>query len=148
MEYEKFRSIETKNKSNNPKNNFNNIISYIILNEKGKILFSRQFCPITKSELLYHSSFFFHHFTHLPPNIKNDYSYIDNKETRYIYLSIEKNDKTDEEIISILVLNKNYNIFLANETIKLLKRVIFEVLKIEGEINSEEQNKIKGNVRV
>ena len=127
------------NKINNINNINDNIISLMLLNEKGKILLSRQYSPISKSKVLYHASFFHQYYKNLPSDKKEDKNNsLENKDIKYLYISLNKynrNNNEEKEIILILIININFNIFMAKEIIKLLNRIIFLVIN-------------KGNVRI
>jgi hypothetical protein len=126
---------KTPNLNKNINNNIinNNIISFMLLNEKGKILLSRQYSPICKSKVLYHASFFYQYYKNLLVDKKeinnNSLENID-KDIKYLYISLNKNQNEEKEIILILIININFNIFQANEIIKLLTRIIFVVIKV------------------
>jgi len=114
----------------------NNIISYFIINDKqGAIVLARQFHAITKSELFYHAAFC-HQFLKNCGKEKNETkSFFDNRELRYVYLTLEnssKNNDSDSEserLYSVLIIKVEYNIFSAFNVIKMIQRMICEIIK-------------------
>jgi hypothetical protein len=132
----------------NKEKNFNkNLISFFIIDHKGLIILARQFQSITKSELFYHAAFFHQYLTNLDKNQVEKSSFFDNKDNRYVYFPME-NSIENENLYSILLINSKYNILSAISVIKLIQRMIFEIIKTnEREIsNKNSTDKDKGKV--
>ena len=125
----------------------NNLISYFILNDKGTIILARQFMPLTKTELFYHAAFFQQFYKNSNKENTENNSFVDNREYRYIYFPLE-NSNENETLFSILLIKTNYNIFSALNVIKLIQRMIFEIIKNKEKQNSNNTNNEKGKVRL
>lgn len=126
----------------------NNLISYFIIKDKqGTIVLARQFQALTKSELFYHTAFF-HQFIKNYDNEKIEKkSFLDNRELRYIYFPLE-NSNENENLYSVLIIKKEFNIFSAITIIKLIQRMIFEIIKNKPKETHETLDSDKGKVRL
>lgn len=127
----------------------NNLISYFILNDKGTIILARQFQAITKSELFYHAAFFHQFLKGFDEENKPENYFFDNKGYRYVYLPLDFLNNENECLISVLLISNDYNIFSAINTIKLIQRMINEIIKTKDRENQtlNTTDNVKGKVR-
>lgn len=128
----------------------NNLISYFIVNNKkgtGSIILARQFQPITKSELFYHAAFFNQFINNIEKGQSEQRSFMDNQENRFLFFPLE-NSNENENLYSVLLMKKDYNIFSALSIIKLIQRMIFEIIKNNKNENSKGIDNDKGKVRI
>jgi len=154
MNNEKQKTIlkESKTLNRNPlidENELNNnLISYFIINDKlGTIVLARQFQAITKSELFYHATFFNQFIKNYQKEANKARSYLDNKQYRYIYFPLESLNES-ENLYSVLLIKKDFNIISAFNIIKLIQRMIFEILKNKIKDTNNSIDKHKGKVRL
>jgi len=145
----KVKETFNKNSLSEEKNFNNNLISYFILNDKGTIILARQFQSITKSELFYHAAFFHQFLRGFDQENKPENSFFDNKGFRYVYFPLDYCNNENESLISVLLIKKDYNIFSAINTIKLIQRMINEIIKNKDRENQNYNttDNVKGKVR-
>lgn len=126
----------------------NNLISYFIINGKeGRIILARQFQELTKSELFYHAAFFYQFIKNSEKEKTESQSFLDNKEFRYIYFPLADSNEA-ESLYSVLLIKKDYNIFSSLDIIKLIQRMIFEIIKKNPKETKNSIDNEKGKVRL
>lgn len=117
----------------NINNNNQNVISFFIVNEKGRLILARQVSPITKSELFYHTAYFHQILKEFSQKEDASFkSFFEHNEYRYLYYPLEtkiSNEKYDEKLFSVLLVNTSFNILIGLNILKMIQRIIYEIIK-------------------
>jgi hypothetical protein len=147
-----FKNESLNNKANPPHTSIsklkNNIINCFVINNKGKVILSRQFVELSKRKL-FELAFLFDRNLNLKKNkdkyyfnLEENFELIsDNTKLAFTYHPLHINS-----IYLVLTTHKNFSIFESLEIIKTIHRKIIEVCQFNSESNEDLTiEKIKSN---